>query len=213
MTTKNIDFEPSHSSIAFLLELRSSERPDRDIFVDLQREIRQIAIAKMRRERPDHTLQPSALINEAYIKLLKNSLPESVLSDPAKVCRLIAHVMDQILKDYAEAHNAKKRGGTSRKRVPLDENQARDFDDSLQPIASQLWVVPAQAEHILAVREGLANLRKTSPREAEVLTLSFYGGLTYDEIAALLNVSSETVKLDVKKGKAFLSVFLQNKTT
>lgn len=214
MTIKN--FEPSQSSNALLSNLRSSERPDQDIFVELQHEIKQIAMAKMRRERLDHTLQPSALVNEAYIKVLKNSLPANVLSDPAQMCRLIAHVMDQILKDYADAHNAKKRGGSSKRRVPLDERQAREFNDgdSVVPaIASQLWLAPAQAEHILAVREALASLRKHSPREAEVLTLTFYGGLTREEIAALLGVSPETVKLDAKKGKAFLSVFLRNKAS
>jgi len=180
------------------------------MFGALQHELRRIARAKMRHERSDHTLQPTALVNEAFLKLHRSELPADFWNDPTNALRLIAHAMEQILNDWADGYRAQKRGGAVKKRVPLDENQAREFakNEDLPKLDSDLLVSPQQAEEIMGVREALALLRKSAPRQADIVQLQFYGGLTQDEVATILSVSLETVKLDTRKAKAFLKVHL-----
>jgi RNA polymerase sigma-70 factor (ECF subfamily) len=183
---------------------------DREIFVSLRAELRRIARAKMRYERPDHTLQPTALVNEAFIKLFKADLSSDFWVDSSRTLRLIAHAMEEILNDYADAHRADKRGGPQKQRVPIDEQQARELGDGelKAQVDSELLIRPEQSEAVLAVRKALEMLRKDSPREARVLQLRFYGGLKLNEIAAVLGVSLETVKLDTRKAKAFVKTYL-----
>ena len=179
---------------------------DAEIFASLQNQLRRIARIKMRFERLDHTLQPTALVNEAFIKLFKSDVPSDFWTDSSRAVRLIAHAMEQILNDHADAHKAGKRGGDRKQRVPLNEDQAREFADGEPKIEidSDLLVRPAQSENVLGVRKALRLLRKVSPRAALVLRLQFYGGLTQEEIAAVLEVSLETVKLDTRKAKSYL---------
>lgn len=191
-------------------ELRKQGESDREIFDSLHKELRRIARAKMRRERPDHTLQATALVNEAFLKLFKKELPASFWEDPARAVRFIAHAMEEILNDHADARNAQKRGGAGKRRVPLDEQQARDFSEVSNLLDEGVAVAPEQSEAVLSIRESLRVLRAASPRQAEVVQLYFYGALTYEEIAAALDVSLETVKLDLRKAKAFLKVHLSN---
>jgi RNA polymerase sigma-70 factor (ECF subfamily) len=183
---------------------------DREIFASLRSELRRIARAKMRFERPDHTLQPTALVNEAFIKLFKSEVAPDFWADPSQALRLIANAMEQILNDHADAHNAHKRGGAEKQRVPIDEQQAREFGGGEQKVQidADLLVRSDQCEKVLGVRKALELLRKSSPREARVLQLRFYCGLTQEEIAAVLAVSLETVKLDIHKAKAFMKVQL-----
>jgi RNA polymerase sigma-70 factor (ECF subfamily) len=193
-----------------LTEMRSQSQSDREVFASLQQELRRIARGKMRSERPDHTLQPTALVNEAYLKFFRARLPVDFWNEPGRALRLVAHAMEQILNDHADAYRASKRGGAQKVRVAVDEEQAREFGDG-EPIARldpALFVSPTQSEEILAVGEALSLLRQTSPRQAQVVQLKFYGGLKQEETAAMLNVSVETVKLDWKKAKAFLKVHL-----
>lgn len=193
-----------------------SEEPkplsDREIFVSLRDELRRIARAKMRYERPDHTLQPTALVNEAFIKLFKADLSQDFGVDPTRALGLIAHAMEEILNDHADAHRADKRGGPQKQRVPIDEQQAREFGDGelKTRVDSELLIGPEQSEKVLAVRKALEMLRKDSPREARVLQLRFYGGLKLHEIAAVLGVSLETVKLDARKAKAFVKTYFES---
>lgn len=184
--------------------------PDHEIFASLQEQLRRIARAKMRFERIDHTLQATALVNEAFIKIYKSDLPEDFWVDPARAVRMIAHAMEEILNDHADAHHAHKRGGPQKQRVPIDETQARELavGELKIRIDDELLVRPEQSETVLGVRKALALLRKASPRRARVLQLQFYGGLTQEEIAAVLGVSLETVKLDTRKAKAFVKTHL-----
>jgi RNA polymerase sigma-70 factor (ECF subfamily) len=188
---------------------------DREMFASLRSELRRIARAKMRFERPDHTLQPTALVNEAFIKLFKTEVSTDFWTDSSRALRLIAHAMEQILNDHADAHQAHKRGGAQKQRVPLDDQQARDFGDGdikIQ-IDSELIVKPEQSATVMGVRKALEMLRKVSPREARVLQLHFYGGLTQEEISAVLGVSLETVKLDTRKAKAFVKTQLASQNS
>jgi RNA polymerase sigma factor (TIGR02999 family) len=196
-------------------ELRSQAQSDREVFAGLQQELRLIARAKMRSERLDHTLQPTALVNEAFIKCFKTKLPTDFWTDTTRAVRLVAHAMEQILTDYAAAHRALKRGGVAKLRVPIDEGQARELwpGEALGRFDPALLVNPQQSEDVLGVREAVHLLRQTSPRQAEVVHFHIYGGLTHEEIAVALDVSVETVKLDWRKAKAFLKVHLATESS
>jgi len=206
----DVNREDALISGEFVVALRSQSQSEREIFASLQGELRRIARAKMRSERSDHTLQSAALVNEAFIKVFKSRQPAGFWDDPTRALRLIAHAMEQILNDHADAHAAGKRGGKDKRRVPLDEHQARDFGDQDAPrkIDTELLVNPEQSESIIGVRESLRMLRNEVPRQANVIQLQFYGGLTQEEVAAALDLSLETVKLDTRKAKAFLRVHL-----
>jgi RNA polymerase sigma factor (TIGR02999 family) len=198
---------------ALLIELRKQSESEQEVFASLQYELRRIARAKMRFERPDHTLQPTALVNEAFIKLFKSSSIPHLANDYSAL-RLIARVMEQVLKDYADAHKAAKRGGGQQRRVFIDDQQGQELPagDALVPISPSLVVNPVQSEDILVVRDAINALAETSPRQAEVIRLQYYGGLTQEEIAAALDVSIETVKLDWRKAKAFLKAYISTTT-
>jgi RNA polymerase sigma-70 factor, ECF subfamily len=183
---------------------------DHELFASLQSELRRIARAKMRFERPNHTLQATALVNEAFIKLFKSNLTPDFWTDSSRALRMIAHAMEEILIDHAEAYRAQKRGGAQKQRVPIDEQQAREFRDGELKIQidPELLVKPEQSATVLGVRKALELLRKKSPRAARVLQLRYYGGLTQEEVAAVLGVSLETVKLDSRKAEAFVKIQL-----
>jgi RNA polymerase sigma-70 factor (ECF subfamily) len=200
-------------SQSLITEMRVQSQSDRELYAGLEQELRRIARAKMRSERQDHTLQPTALVNEAFLKLYRGKLPADFWDDSARALRLIAHAMEQILTDYAIAHRALKRGGLERKRVPVDEGQAKEFSptEALGRIDAALSVKPDQSEEILGVQQAVRLLRQTSSRQAEVVQLFIYGGLPQEEIAAALSLSLETVKLDWRKAKAFLKVHLASR--
>jgi RNA polymerase sigma factor (TIGR02999 family) len=201
--------EQEQLSAGFIAELRSRSQSDGEVFESLHRDLHRIARAKMRRERPDHTLQATALINEVFLKLFRTTLPSDFWDDTARAVRFIANAMEQVLNDHADAHRALKRGGDVKRRVPIDEHQAREFGSYSVPADIALFIEDkSQDEAIFAIREALVILRRTSPRQAEVIQLHFYGGLSYEEIAAALSLSLETVKLDARKAKAFLKVHL-----
>jgi RNA polymerase sigma factor (sigma-70 family) len=208
--------EEDHESVAgeLVRELRSQTQSESQTFASLQSELKRIARFKMLHERADHTLQPTALVNEAFIKIRNSKLPPDFWINPENALRVIAYAMEQILNDWADSRSAQKRGGKQRLRVPLDENQALDFADKgeMLKLDSELMVRPEQTEEVLGMREALQRLRQINPRQAKVLQLQFYCGLTQEETAKLLDVSVETVKLDSRKAKAFLKVLLAAKS-
>jgi RNA polymerase sigma factor (TIGR02999 family) len=164
----------------------------------------------MRHERQSHTLQPTALVNEAFLKIQSARLPAEFWMDEGKVLGIVAHAMEQILNDWADAHSAKKRGGQHRRRVHLDENQAQEFaeGENVLRLDSGLLMKPEQSEEVLGVREALTALRRAAPRQARIMQLQFYGGLTQNEVATALGLSVETIKIETRKAKAFLKVHL-----
>jgi RNA polymerase sigma factor (TIGR02999 family) len=190
-------------------ELRARSERDYALFVGLQQELRRIARRKMRWERAGHTLQPTALVHEVFIKVLKKPLPDDFWINPRHAIRYLTRAMEQILNDHADAYNAAKRGGATKIRVPLDDAQAGEFAQS--EFAGRLdstLVVGAECEKIIAIRSALRLLRQISPREARVVELLFYGGLSQEEAGAVLGISAETVKLDWRKAKAFLKIHI-----
>jgi len=152
----------------------------------LYQELHRLAVGKMHYERSGHTLQPTALVNEAYLRLA--DARDSMWSDRAKVLGMAAHVMRHILVDHARAHRADKRGGGA-VQVTLDENfQGKGRSEA----------------DVLAVDEALKRLREFDPRQEKILEMHFFGGLTFEEIARELGVSERTVKRDWTMARSWL---------
>jgi len=149
--------------------------------------LRRLAAEYLRSERPGHTLQPTALLHEAFVRVLKR--PDHAWRDEAHVIAFAARAMRRILISYGVARTREKRGGPSAVRLPLDE--ALDFC-----IERDL--------NIGAVDEALAELELEDRRQAQIVELRFFGGLTVDEIASTLQISRATVKRDWAAAKLWL---------
>jgi RNA polymerase sigma factor (TIGR02999 family) len=157
-------------------------------------ELKQLARQKMASERPDHTLQPTALVHEAYLRLTGNSnIP---WSSQRQFFFAAAEAMRRVLIDHARSRGQVKRG-RGRKRLPLN----------VLEIASD-----EQLPEILALDEALSRLEKRSPDVASVVRLRFYGGLTIEETADTLGISPRTVKREWTYGRAWLFRELNEQT-
>jgi len=150
-------------------------------------ELRRIAAHYMRNERADHSLQPTALVHEAYLRLRKvNAIDWHSRSHFLAVS---AHTMRQILVDHARAKNAGKRG--------VEWNQV-SFEVGELAAASEPTV------NIVALDEALARLEAFDQRQAKIVEMRFFGGLSEDEIGAELGISERTVKRDWRIARAWL---------
>lgn len=149
-------------------------------------ELHRMAERLMRSERIDHTLQPTALVNEAYIRLLSGA--QGDWQDRAHFFAVAAQVMRRILIDHARANRSDKRGG-SFKRIDLNE-----------PLPS----IIGNAEELIAVDEALNRLTAWDARQSKIVELRFFVGLSEDEIAEVLQISVRTVKRDWKVARAWL---------
>ena len=167
----------------------SPSKPEagQDLASSLYQELHRLAVGKMRFERGNHTLQATALVNEAYLRLAGHS--DSMWVDRSRVLGLAAGVMRHILVDHARAHNAEKRGD-GQIQVTLDEDVAGGRSNS--------------TADVLAVDEALTRLAEFDSRQATVLEMHFFGGLTFEEIALQLDVSTRTVKRDWTMARAWL---------
>ena len=150
-------------------------------------ELRRRAADCLRRERKDHTLQPTALVHEAYVKLVGQSRAE--WKNRAHFCSVAAQLMRRILVKHAETHNADKRGGKMRK-IYLDETRE---------------LAQERAPDLLALDDALKSLAVSHPRESEIVELKFFGGLNAKEIGEVLNISTKTVLRDWQFAKAWLN--------
>jgi RNA polymerase sigma factor (TIGR02999 family) len=155
--------------------------------------LRRVARTYMRRERAGQTLQPTALVNEVYLRLA--DVGHVHLRDRAHFFTLSARLMRRILVDVARAKGNQKRGGDVR-RVSLDEG---------------LVVSTGPGADLLAVDEALAAFAAVDVRKAHVVELRFFGGLTVDETAEALHVSPETVMRDWKLAKVWLARELEKR--
>lgn len=149
--------------------------------------LRRLAAECLRTERPGHTLQPTALLHEAFLRVLKQ--PDYAWKDEAHIVAFAARAMRRILISYGVARTCYKRGGPSTVRLPLDE--ALDF-------------FVERDVNIAAVDEALEELELVDSRQAQIVELRFFGGLTVDEIAAALKISRATVKRDWVTAKLWL---------
>jgi RNA polymerase sigma-70 factor, ECF subfamily len=152
----------------------------------LYRQLHQLARRQMRGERRHLTLQPTALVNEAYLRLMRGS--DGGWTDRVHFFAMAATQMRRIIIDHARKRATDKRGGG----VAFEE--LRDYDVATEH----------SPETLLAVDQALAELAAESPRQAHIVELRFFGGLTEEEIAIALELSSRTVKREWVKAKAFL---------
>jgi RNA polymerase sigma factor (TIGR02999 family) len=173
---------------AILDEVRAGSLEARDRLVRaIYGELRRMASGLMRHERPGHTLQPSALVHEALIRLLSD---ETAADVPSRryLFAAAAQAMRQVLVDHARRRGARKREG-HRVRVPLD-----------QVLAS----LDERGVDVIALHEALELLAQAHPRQAQVVDLRYFGGLSVPEVAATLEVSDTTVESDWRFARAWL---------
>jgi len=177
----------SHEITQLLLAWHDGDSEALDQLVPLvEVELRRLARTYMSRERASHTLQTTALINEAYVRLIdaRNVKWQS----RAHFYGIAAQVMRRILVEFARKRNYQKRGGGSYQ-VTFNEG---------------LIVSEAEDLNVLAVDEALKELSKIDERKAQVVELRFFGGLTEKETAVALNVSAETARRDWRLAKSWL---------
>jgi len=158
-------------------------------------ELRRLAGYYLRGERPGHTLQPTALVHEAYLRLTE--LTEINWQNSSHFFAISAQMMRRILVDHARAQLSEKRGGTT-KDVTLETVP----DLSIEKSAS-----------LLALEDALLQLAQLDPRQSQVVELRFFGGLTEEEAAVVLGVSTRTVKRDWRLAKAWLYQELNTERT
>jgi RNA polymerase sigma factor (TIGR02999 family) len=149
-------------------------------------ELRRLAHRQMGRERPDHTLQTTALVNEAYLRLADQTNPR--WQNRAHFFAVAARAMRRILVSYARSNRAQKRGGGAVK-IELDEAAI---------------LSPEQSNEIVDVHEALEKLGRLDERKARVVELKYFGGLNHDEIAEVMKISAITVRRDWVFAKAWL---------
>jgi RNA polymerase sigma factor (TIGR02999 family) len=149
-------------------------------------ELHRLAQHQMRRERPDHTLQATALINEAYLHLV--DIRNVHWENRAHFFALCARLMRRILVDLARSRHSAKRG-TGEQPLTLDQSLAMS---------------PEQSPDLVAIDDALTALAAIDARKAQVVELRFFGGLTVEETAELLKVSPETVRRDWRLAKVWL---------
>lgn len=161
-------------------------------------ELRRLASRYLRRERSDHTLPPTGLVHEAYMRLVKSNLQAGRLENRVHFFAVAAQAMRRILVEHARRYAAESRA-SPRDRVELDEGG--DWNRS-EPKASE----------VLAVDEALEILRQTHPRQAQVVELRYFAGMTEEETALALGTSRSTVIRDWRMARLLLSRTLKQGT-
>jgi RNA polymerase sigma factor (TIGR02999 family) len=171
-----------------LEEMRAGSPGAREKLVELvYQELRRLAAGLLRHERPGHTLQPTALVHEALLRLLRADALGGA-HNRAQFLAAAARAMRRVLVDHARRRAADKRGGGQ---APLLLDEALDY-------------FAAQRLDLLALHEALDQLAELHARQAQVVELRFFGGYTVEEIAEQLQVSVSTVESDFRKATAFL---------
>jgi RNA polymerase sigma-70 factor, ECF subfamily len=158
---------------------------------DAYQELRRLAAAYLRRERPGQTLQPTALVHEAYLRLARDK--PGRWQNRAHFCAIAANAMRQILVERARARGAVKRGGGQPRVTLVDDIDAAAGNDGPAPI------------DLLALDQALTRLAELDPRQARIVELRYFGGLSLEETAEALDVAPATVKRDWTVARAFLA--------
>jgi RNA polymerase sigma-70 factor (ECF subfamily) len=188
--------EPSVSPHRVTQLLQEWSRGDNAALAELTplvyQELRRLAHHYMEGQRRNHTLQTTALVNEAYLRLADQTNPN--WQSRAHFFAVAARAMRQIVVDYARSNRAQKRGGGGA-RIELDESAI---------------LSPEQSKEIVDLHEALKRLGTLDSRKAQVVELKFFGGLNYDEIAEVLKIARMTVRRDWEFAKLWLYTELHN---
>jgi RNA polymerase sigma-70 factor, ECF subfamily len=176
-----------HDVTQLLVAWSEGDRAARDELMPLvYEELRRLAHRYMDRERPEHTLQTSALVNEAYLRLIDQK--DVKWQNRAHFFGIAAQMMRRILVDYARKRSFVKRGGDLQS-VPLED---------------AMIVSPRRAAEVVALDDALNNLAELDPRKSQIIELRFFGGLSIEEAAEVLGVSPGTVMRDWTFARAWL---------
>jgi RNA polymerase sigma factor (TIGR02999 family) len=180
------DSKAMHEVTVLLAKVAEGNRGAADDLIPLvYAELRKIAAYYLKAERAGHTLQPTALVHEAFLKLVEQ---KTEWQNRAHFFAMAVNMMRRILVDYARGHLAQKRGGAAEK---------LSLDDAF------IFASERPAE-MIALDEALEELATVDPRRSRVVELKFFGGLTHDEIAEVLDVHPNTVLRDWKLARAWL---------
>ena len=175
--------------------LQQWRQGDESAFADVakivERELHRLAGAYLRRERPGHTLQPTALVNEAFIRLMEQPARRN-WQNRSHFVAIAATLMRQILVDHARRHRAAKRGDGVTLVSLDDDSTARSAAGDPRPV------------DLLALDEALERLAAVDARKARAMELKYFGGLEMAEIAEVLDISIKTVEKDVRLGITWL---------
>lgn len=181
---------PQGDVTQLLAQMSSGQAGARAALFDLlYAELRRLAAAAMRRERRDHTLQPTALVHEAYVRLTG---PGGVFENRSHFLAVAATAMRRVLVDHARARHRQKRGGVSA-RLDVEDLDSLPREDT-EPVID-----------LLALDDALSRLDALDPRQGQIVELRFFGGLTVEETAAVVGVSERTVKREWQISRAWLS--------
>ena len=150
-------------------------------------ELRKLAGGYLRSERPDHTLQPTALIHEAYLRMIGKDVPQ--WQSRAHFCGVAARLMRQILVDHARTRHAAKRGG---------DHQKISLDDAPQVFAQ------ADAAEMLVLDDALTKLAAFDERRSRILEMRAFGGMSVEETALALGISERTIKREMRLAQAWI---------
>jgi RNA polymerase sigma-70 factor, ECF subfamily len=156
------------------------------LFADVYTELRALAARYLHLERKNHTLQPTALVHEAYLKLVGQTRVD--WQGRAHFLAIAAQAMRQILVDHARRHRAAKRGG-NRHRIALDDNLVIESNRNVDT---------------LALEDALTKLTKLDPRQAQMIELRFFGGLSIAEVAKVMGISKRSVEREWTMVRAWL---------
>ena len=180
----------THEVTRLLGEWRNgAERAEAELMPLVYGELRQLAAAYLRGERKGHTLQPTALVHEAYLRLVEQSKPD--WQSRSHFYGVAARVMRQVLVDHARRKKAKKRAGQA---VPLEEVVSFEEDRS---------------GALVALDASLKDLERIDARKSKTIELRYFAGLSMEEIARSLNVSVETARRDLRMAEAWLHHAMQ----
>ena len=177
----------SHEVTQLLIDWSNGDRTALDKLTPLvYEELRRMAHRYMSQERPGHTLQTTALVNEAYLRLVNRDAVQ--WQNRAHFFAIAAQVMRHILVDHARSHAYAKRGGGTRT-ISLDE---------------AMVVSQGRAAEVVALDDVLKELAKIDPQQSRIVELRFFGGLTIEETAVVLGLSPATIKREWSTAKAWL---------
>jgi RNA polymerase sigma factor (TIGR02999 family) len=184
---------PSSEITALLVDWSKGDKTALDkLFPLVERELHRLAHSYMRRENPDHTLQTTALVNEAYLRLVDQR--NTHWQNRAHFFGIAAQMMRRILLNYARDQNRAKRGG-----------------GALHVSLSKALILPAQKDReLIALDDALVRLEAIDERKSKVVELRYFGGLSVEETAEVLKVSAITIMRDWQFAKAWLAREMQN---
>jgi RNA polymerase sigma factor (TIGR02999 family) len=189
-----MDDLPKPTDITRLLRLvrEGDKAAEADLIPLVYGQLRQIAAGLMKSERVDHTLQPTALVHEAYARMMGKSID---LTSRGHFFAIAGQTMRRVLVDYARGRIAQRRGGNTQVKLTIEENTA---------------VPGLDPDQLLELDEALTRLANLNERQCRVVELRYFAGLTNEEIAEVLTVSARTIKRDWSIAKAWLYGELSN---